>query len=92
MKAREERCISFPSTKGLVVHRSLRLKQRSNGQMTLNPLLAGSLPGMKLYIQTSPGRDKGWPVCLCFSRENSMAINPVTPVIVTPDAGIAGSC
>lgn len=56
------------------------------------PLLPGTLSGMKFYNQTSPGRDKAWPVHLCFSRENSTAINPVTPGALTPDAGIAGNC
>lgn len=42
--------------------------------------------------QTAPGRNKGWPVCPCFSRENGTAINPVTAVVVTLDAGIAESC
>lgn len=47
------------------------------------------MTGTKFEIQTSLGRDKGKPVCGCFSRENASAINPVTLAVVTPDAGLA---
>lgn len=102
MKAREERRIFLPGARRRASHGepeapvsvqswwSRRETATAGGpRASLRP---GTWSGTKFYIQTSPGRDKAWPACPCFSRENSTAIKPVTPGDGTPNAGIAVSC
>lgn len=67
-------------------------QKRSDGQTTASPYsqahsLGGSFTFRLLLAETKAGLSVPG-----FSRENSTAINPVTPAVVTPDAGIPDSC